>query len=60
MRCRVVPVMQGIAEKGRDTAVVLAAVREVTGDAFGKDRVLLAQQVAYIVEPDGDCRQVLG
>ena len=32
-------VMQGIAENGGDTAIVLAAVGEVVGDVVGEDRV---------------------
>ena len=52
--------MQGIAENGRDTAVVLAAVLEVVADVFGEGRVLRAQEIAHIIEPEHDRCQMLG
>jgi hypothetical protein len=56
----VAPVMQGIAENGRDTDVVLTAVLEVASDVFGEAWIFLGQEGAHIVEPDRDRGQMLG
>jgi hypothetical protein len=56
----VISVVQGIAEYGRDAAVVLAAVLEVLRDVFGEGGLLPAQEVADVVEPDHHRRQMLG
>ena len=56
----VVPVMEGIVEDGRDAPVVLAAGLEEVADVLGEARVLLAQEIAHVVEPDRDRGQVLG
>ena len=56
----VIAMMQGIAEDGRDAAVVLAAVFEIASDVVSKGRVFLAQEIANVVEPEHHRRQMLG
>ena len=57
---RVVAMMHGIAEHRRDAEVVVPAIVEIARDVLGEGRVVLAQQVAHVVEPEDHRRQVLG
>jgi hypothetical protein len=56
---RVIAMMQGVAEHRRDAEIILAAVLEIAGHVSSKGGVLLAQEVADIVEPEHHGRQVL-
>ena len=53
-------VMQGIAENGGNTAIVLATVGEVAGDVLNEGRLRRAQEVAHIIEPEHDRGEMLG